>query len=94
MSVKQDKPPLQPMDQKAGSVLGSLTNYMQQAMPLPKLIIGTVVSTHTGPPATLTVNLRGEDIPAVRYIGSTPSVADVVAVIMDGPVYVCLGVLT
>lgn len=57
--------------------------------------IGTVTATAAGPPATVTITLRGQSIAGVHYLTSyTPTVADKVLVLTGGQQLAVLGKLT
>ena len=90
----QEKPPLPPIEGKAGEMLSALMDFVDQSMTTPRLLLGTVVSSATGPPATITATVHGQTIPAIRYIGSAPATGKIAVILADGPFYVCLGVLT
>lgn len=57
--------------------------------------IGTVTATAVGPPATVTITLRGQSISGVHYLTSyTPTVTDKVLVLTGGQQLAVLGKLT
>ena len=93
MSV-QEKPPLPPLQQEAGTAIDELLQHFGRSLNIPRLHLGVVVSTAAGPPATLTATIHGQNVPNIRYIGSAPTAGKVAVVLADGPFYVCLGTLT
>jgi hypothetical protein len=57
--------------------------------------IGTVTATAAGPPATVTITLRGQSIPGVHYLTSyTPTTTDKVIVLTGGQQLLVLGKIT
>lgn len=57
--------------------------------------IGTVTATSAGPPATLTVTLRGQSIAGVHYLTSySPTVTDKVLILTGGQQLIALGKIT
>lgn len=57
--------------------------------------IGTVTATAAGPPATLTITLRGQSLSGVHYLTSyTPTINDKVLVLLGGQQLAVLGKLT
>lgn len=57
--------------------------------------VGTVTATAAGPPATVTITLRGQSIAGVHYLTSyTPSVTDKVLVLTGGQQLLVLGKIT
>jgi hypothetical protein len=57
--------------------------------------VGTVTAVVTGPPATVTVTIRGQSIAGVHYLTSyTPTVADNVALLGGGNQIFVLGKLS
>jgi len=57
--------------------------------------IGTVTATAAGPPATVTITLRGQSLAGVHYLTSyTPVVTDKVLVLTGGQQIVVLGKIT
>jgi hypothetical protein len=89
-----EKPPLPPLQQEAGAAIDELLQHFGRSLNIPRVLLGVVVSTAVGPPATLTATVRGESVPNIRYIGSAPTAGKVAVILTDGPFYVCLGTLT
>jgi hypothetical protein len=57
--------------------------------------IGTVTATAAGPPATVTITLRGQALAGVHYLTSyTPTVTDKVLVLLGGQQAIVLGKIT
>jgi hypothetical protein len=57
--------------------------------------IGTVTAAAAGPPATVTITLRGQSLPGVHYLTSyTPTITDKVLVLTGGQQVVVLGKIT
>jgi hypothetical protein len=57
--------------------------------------IGTVTATAAGPPATVTITIRGQTIPGIHYLTSyTPTVTDKVLVLTGGQQLIVLGKIT
>lgn len=57
--------------------------------------IGTVTATAAGPPATVTITLRGQSIAGVHYLTSyTPATTDKVLVLLGGQQMLVLGKIT
>lgn len=77
----------------ASYVVDELDRYIKNNIDGLSMVFGEVIAVDAGPPTTLTVHLNGFDVPNIRFLGEEPSETDIVAVLISGTRYLCIGVL-
>lgn len=78
----------------ASYVVDELDRYIKNNAGGISMAFGEVISIDDeDPPTTLTVHLNGFDVPNIRFIGQEPAETDIVAVLISGNRYLCIGIL-